>query len=283
LPGLSPYFLFPGLVAAATLPFGRRWLLALPALAALLVWIGLTANAEPLMGLAVTPLFTLPAAMGLVALLPLLEARRGQAMLCGGLALAAAIAAGFAPVHDAAHPQRLNLLYVEDGTQAYWLASTADRLPPALRATANFSASPQNRIERGFAAAAGKPQFSAPGAGITRQGSDIMLALHGAPAADGMALVVPQSAKLQSVTLDGVTTRAPAGQVVLFCVTPNCARARVTLHLAAPQPVQLLLMERRFGLPLKGLALAKARGVSAVPSQSGDMIILASRVAVPGN
>ncbi|MGZ5922070.1 MAG: M20/M25/M40 family metallo-hydrolase, partial [Rhizomicrobium sp.] len=63
LPGLSPYFLFPSLVAAAALPFGITWV---PALASLLIWIQLTAAAEPLMGLAVTPLFTLPAAVGLM-------------------------------------------------------------------------------------------------------------------------------------------------------------------------------------------------------------------------
>jgi len=276
LPGLSPYFLFPAAVAAVTLPFGLR---ALPALAALMVWIGLTANAEPLMGLAITPIFTLPAAMGLIALLPLLKARRGQAVLCGALALMAAIAAGFVPAYDAAHPQRLNLLYVEDGRQAYWLASTGDRLPPALRAAAHFSASPENRIERGFAAPAGTPQFTAPSAQVARNGADITLTFNGSSAADSMALVVPQKAGLQSITLGGITTPAPAGQVVLFCSTPACARAEVTLHLA--EPTSLLLMERRFGLPVKGAALAKARGELAMPSQSGDMIILASRIAVP--
>jgi hypothetical protein len=152
-----------------------------------------------------------------------------------------------------------------------------------LRAAAHFSATPQNRIERGFAAGAGPSQFMAPTANITRRGDDVSLVLHGSPDAAGMALVVPAQAKLQSVTLDGGTMPAPTGQMTLFCGTPGCAQAKVILHLATLQPVQLLLMERRYGLPVQGLALAKARGVVAVPSQSGDMMILASRLTVPGN
>ena len=53
LPGASPYFLFPALAAAVTLPFAARrpWLAFVPALAALLLWIPLAASVEALLGL----------------------------------------------------------------------------------------------------------------------------------------------------------------------------------------------------------------------------------------
>ncbi len=75
-PGVTPYFLFPCLVAAplllATAWGGREMALFIAALAALVVWIGLTAAGEAIMGLGLHILFTVTAAFGLIALLPLL-------------------------------------------------------------------------------------------------------------------------------------------------------------------------------------------------------------------
>ena len=132
LPGLSSYFLFPSLVAAAALPFGITWA---PALASLLIWIQFTAAAEPLMGLAVTPLFTLPAAMALMTALPLLPVQTGRKRLPVVFSLIlAALAAGFAPAYNAAHPERLNFRYVETEGHAFWVADPVRPLPDAVRA-----------------------------------------------------------------------------------------------------------------------------------------------------
>ncbi|MBV9551062.1 MAG: M20/M25/M40 family metallo-hydrolase [Alphaproteobacteria bacterium] len=100
LPGLSPYFLFPSLVAAPllllTLRGGRGIALFIAALAGLVVWVGFTAGAEDIEGLRAHLLFTLPAGFALLSLLPLLAGRRlgGSAFASAVLALIFAVAAG---------------------------------------------------------------------------------------------------------------------------------------------------------------------------------------------
>ena len=79
-PGLSPYFLFPGMVAALLLLLtpgaGRGAALLLAAVGMMVVWLGLAANGEAIMGLAGHPLFMLCAAMALTALLPVLNLQK---------------------------------------------------------------------------------------------------------------------------------------------------------------------------------------------------------------
>ncbi len=80
LPGFSPYFLFPALVAAplllATVRGGRGFAYLLCALAALAVWVPFNAGTEDIGGLALHPLFTLTAAFTLLGLMPLMAGRR---------------------------------------------------------------------------------------------------------------------------------------------------------------------------------------------------------------
>jgi hypothetical protein len=101
LPGLSPYFLFPALVAAPLLLLtarrGRALALFLAALAGLSVWSGFNAMAEDIEGLRLHPLFTLSAAFVLLSLLPLMAGRRlgGSAILSAMLAIVFAIVAAF--------------------------------------------------------------------------------------------------------------------------------------------------------------------------------------------
>ncbi len=101
LPGLSPYFLFPSLVAAplllVTARRGRDVALFVSALAAMVIWIGFNAGAEDIQGLRLHPLFTLTAAFALLSLLPLMAGRKlgGSALVSFGLALVFAVVAGF--------------------------------------------------------------------------------------------------------------------------------------------------------------------------------------------
>ncbi len=283
LPGLSPYFLFPSLVAAVALPFGIAWL---PALASLLIWIQLTAAAEPLMGLAVTPLFTLPAAMGLVTLLPLLRAHRPQAIACGALALLATVIAGFVPAYDAVHAQRLNFRYVQVDGHAVWIADPVRPLPKAVRAAASFSQTPQtiagDTAWRGYVADAGAPRFPSPTAIVTRNGADVILKLQGSQDADGMVLTVPASASLTRVTIDGsaVPVSGPARRLLISCASPGCRDATITLTRKQTEPFTLLLSEQRYGLPPGGEVLQKARGTLATPSQFGDGVELVTRLQI---
>ncbi len=96
LPGAVPYFLFPSLVAAplllATVRGGREVALFVAALAALLIWIGFAAIGEQLMGLGLHEMFTISAALGLVAVLPLLRKAEGL-----GLSFALSLMAALVP------------------------------------------------------------------------------------------------------------------------------------------------------------------------------------------
>jgi hypothetical protein len=286
-PGVTPYFLFPALVAAplllATVQGGRTAATFVAALAAMVIWLSLCALTEPLLGIDTHPLFTVTAAFGLMTLLPLLgKAREGWGLslaLCVVAALGFAVAAGFQPAFSSTKPQRLDLKYAEQDGKAWWLASPVAHLPPSLRAAAGFSAQPQRRIETAYVAPAGAARNPAPSAMVTRHGEDVILDLH-APG-DGVTLLVPQEARLQSVTLGGITVPAPQRRVSIVCATQDCGTAQITLKLASPEATRLTLLSLKRGLPPDGAKLLKARPDTAVPSQEGDQTVLAASVAVP--
>ena len=283
VPGLSPYFLFPVLIAALSLPFGVTWIAAL---ASLLIWMQLAAEAEPLMGLAVTPLFTLPAAMGVLTLLPLLESRRWQLLGCGGLSLVLAVLAGFVPAYDAEHPQRLNFRYLESDGRASWLADPVRPLPENVRRVMAFSRRAEpvrgDPERKAYVAPAGVPRFAVPSASVTRDGRNVTVSLQGSTAADGMVLTVPASAALTAIVLDGkmLPVSGPQRQLLISCASPGCRNASFVLKQARPQPFTLALAELRFGLPLGGEKLQGARGALGVASQFGNMIELRTRIRV---
>jgi hypothetical protein len=285
-PGLSPYFLFPSLVAAplllATSRGGRSVALFIAALAALVIWIGLNAGAEPIMGLKLHPLFTVTAAFGLLALLPLLRPAAQWGRASAGsllLALLLAVVAGFQPAFSEQAPQRLNLRYVEQDGKAWWLADPVAQLPASLRAAAPFSASPRRLVDYGYVAPAGSAQFPAPSALVQRSGDTVTLTLNAA--GDGVALLVPREAALKSLTLGDATATADGQETVISCATQDCGSARLVLELGSPSPVQLTLIARRRGLPPRGAKLIKARPSWSVPSQSGDATLLVTSVPVP--
>jgi hypothetical protein len=244
--------------------------------------MGLNAGTEPVMGLKMHPAFTITAAFGLLALLPLL--RPGQAWgwsagACLLLALALAVAAGFQPAFSETAPQRLNLRYVEEEGRAWWLADPVTRLPPSLRAAARFSDQPTRLLERGYTAPAGKAQFPAPAALVHREGDRVSLNLNAA--GDGVVLLVPEEARLKSVRLNDTLVKAGGQATVISCATPDCGSAHLELELGASNAVELTLIARRRGLPPEGAKLLKARPSYAVPSQGGDTSLLTATLMVP--
>jgi hypothetical protein len=283
LPGLSPYFLFPVLVAALFLPFGNAWM---PALAALPIWIQLTAGAEPLMGLGMTPLFTVPAALGLTTVLPLLRFDRRHLLGAAGLGLALTVAAGFVPAYDAQHPQRLNFHYVEAGGRALWVADAVKPLPEAVRGAAAFSPDPQSiggdPRWQGYVADAGRPRFPPPAAIVRRDGDAIILDLRGSDAADGMTLTIPSDAGLARVLVDGksLPVNGKGDRLFISCASPGCRTATVTLVQKQTGPLTVILTELRHGLPPGGEKLQAARGALGTPSQTGDAMSLISRLQI---
>ncbi len=289
LTGISPFFVFPALVAAAVMPFAARrpWLLAAPALAAALVWLGLTVQGEELLGLIGHPLFTVTAAFALVALAPLLPTldRRDWIVSAGAsavLALLLAIIAGFLPPYSAEKPQRINLRYVERDGRAVWAADPARPFPPALRAAADFSATPQPLV-LGSAriAEAGRARFPKPSAEVIRMGRNLAVTLQGSPDAEGMTLVIPRKAGLNSAVLGKWKFKPePGGDFRISCMSRNCRNAMMVLGVTATEGFDITVVEMRRGLPSGGEKLIAARA-PAVPSQTGDITMLAAKVAVP--
>jgi hypothetical protein len=291
LPGISPFFVFPSMLAAAVLPFAadRRWLLALPAAAGLIVWLGLNVQGEELLGLVVHPLFTLTAGFALIALAPLLPRLKKREWIYSisfsfALALVGAVAAGFLPPYTAAQPQRLNLRYVEQGGRAVWSADPVRHFPGKLRAAGRFSTTPQSLpgLGNNYIAAAGSARFPAPAATVARDGNKVVITLQGSAQADGMILIIPNQAGLISAAIGGrIFAPNSKDEFRIICATAECRNARIVLGFKSTGPVSLLLTEQRFGLPPDGAKLIAARGPDAVASQFGNQTLLVSRIEIP--
>lgn len=287
-PGLSPYFLFPCLVAAplilATLYKGGEIGLFASALLAVLIWTGLAASGEAIMGLKLHPLITIALGFALLPLLPLLakaraQARKVVAMLSLILALVLSIAQGFESAYSMAAPERLNIRYLEYNGKAWWIADPVQHLPTSLRAAAQFSAKPETELVRGYVAPAGPARFAPPAAQISRRGADTIVALD--TTGDGVVILAPSRAQLESIAIgSGGEFPIPDPKQVI-CASPDCGHARLKLRISASSPITLTIIVQRRGLPLKGRKLLQARPAYAAPSQSGDQTLLASDVTIP--
>ncbi|MGH6829074.1 MAG: hypothetical protein ACREFW_09215, partial [Rhizomicrobium sp.] len=283
LPGFSPYFLFPSLVAALffllTLPMGKtmKELAAfLAALACTFTWLNLAATGEAIMGLAAHPIFTLSAGFALVALMPLMRAAKITTALASlALALVLAVIAGFLPPFSAASPARLNLHYVEENGRAVWAADPVVHLPESLRRAGHFAGIARiPLLGRAYVADAGRAQIALPDAAVEREGDRVTVTLHGSMQATGMMLV--SSAPF---TIDAVGGRPFEGLphvTRLLCDTPDCARATIALKQKTIGSFEVI--EVRRGLPVTGNVLLSARPADAVPSGAGDQTWLVRQI-----
>jgi hypothetical protein len=237
LTGLSPYFLFPLLIATPLLLIASfagidfrssagQLILLLAAIPMLLIWLSLLVTGEMINGLLVHELFTVPAAFVLAAVVPSLAARdlsRGTwaslvaILLVGSAGLAAA--QGLQPTFSETSPQRLDISYIEDGTtnRTVWAANASQSLlaplPEALRKVMSFSAKPVETLSFGYGtmayvSPAGAPRFALPtadvrvtdvGGGVRR----VAVTLHASGLTNQVVLAVPHDAGLKSVDIDG--------------------------------------------------------------------------------
>jgi hypothetical protein len=307
LPGLSPYFLFPALVGAILVLGQSRlagaWrgrsgegILFAASLLSLLIWLALAAAAETVQGLALHPLFTVPAAFGAMTLLPLLAARplhrrtwliTSSALATG--AVAAAIVAGLQPAYSSYAPQHLNINLVDDHVagRSLWAIDTSAPLPKSFRAVAQFSDRPERAspvtFQSSYVAPAGATRFPAPTATMTTTpdgaGRQVTLALHGSDRANRMFVVVPNGAGLTRIAIDGKSFRPSPQQVnpsgtIFGCLTDDCRSKSVTLGFDSHKPVTIWIGEQRYGLPPEGLKLVEARPNTTIPIQTGDSTII---------
>ena len=230
LPGLSPYFLFPALVGSVLVVLQSRlpgaWsgtlggiALFLAALTPLVILLSLVGGAESVGGLLLHPLFTIPAALGTMSLIPVMAgdplSRRGWIMLTPLVAVAAiavAIVAGSQPAYSTITPQRLSIGFVDEHIvgKAFWTIDTQGVLPKAFRDAAAFSAKPERispmSFQPSYLAPAGATRFPAPTADIvsTPQGAGrtVTLTLHGSESANEMLVAVPPNAGLNRIEFE---------------------------------------------------------------------------------
>ncbi len=316
LPGISPYYLFPALIAAplvlgqAFLP--RAWtgpvaqlLLLLASIPALILWTGLAINAEQIGGLALHPLITSTLATALATLVPVLAgqglprtARYASAAVAFVIALGFAIWGGIVPTYTEMKPQRLTLSYMENNLDhhAWWAASARPLgLPASLRAVAKFSEGTRkidpSAFFESYVAPAGTPHMTPPTADVLiAKGAmglrRVTLALRGGNA-NQMALIVPQAAWMKAIEIGGKRYDVPGqwgalAHVFILCATDDCANKEITLELGAKKPVEIMLVSQRYGIPPDGAKLQAARPKTAVLSQNGDTTVLINQVRIPG-
>ena len=287
MPGFSPYFLFPSLLAAILLLAAARlgdgaWIFAslIAGLGCAFTWLNFAASGEAIMGLLAHPIFTVSAGFALIALVPLLHARgsASSALVSAGLALLFAVVQGFLPAFSYAAPEKLNLRYVERDGHASWIADPVARLPATLAEAGHFSKlGPIPLLGRGYLGDAGAAEETPPRASVNRDGDTITIALQGSPQATGMMLVLPAPLTLESINGQTFQNLPPALRVV--CGTPDCANAAMTFK--GRTTGDLDVMEMRRGLPAKGDALLKARPGDAVPWSVGDQTYLTRRMTLP--
>jgi Peptidase family M28 len=315
LPGLSPYFVFPALIAAVLLlaTARRGWMtdwgqaaLFASAFAAFVIWIGLVVSGETLMGLRLHPLFTIPLAFAFLAAVPLLasrpmprEAWRISVAVSAAAAIALAIVAGLQPAYSKLSPQRVNIVYFENGkSAAHFIADTSwkgvglEPIPASLMKAGPFKADPNAWAGylpgTAYTAPAGDPAYALPTARVLSDRSEggarhVEIALDGSPRANGVVVVIPKDAKLQSLDLRGqhLTAQGQDGSAHIICWTSDCRDLHLSLVLGNTGKVAIAFAEVRYGLPDFGARLQASRPDTAMASQSGDETILANAVELP--
>jgi peptidase M28-like protein len=318
LPGLSPFFLFPILVAvpvlAALVLWSKEWqrlpiqiVLLIGALPSLLIWLSLVAAGETINGLALHQIFTVPSAIALATVAPLLTSRgltqRVWGVACAGLfsaSLGLAVVAGLQPAYSAIKPQRLSINYVEDAAsrRSFWMADANAPLPQSLRAAADFSKSPVRpyafAFQNAYVAPAGERRFTPPTATVSSGRASagmrhVSLAIHGSPSADQIILAVPKNAELKMIEIGGKHFEVPKEWSAsplpfnfIACFSRDCAGETIGFDLTSAGSINVLISEIRYGLPPGGAKLTGARPKSAIASQNGDTTVLINDFNLPG-
>jgi hypothetical protein len=319
LPGISPYFTFPAFIAAILLLATSRtrsgWngtvgqvAIAVSALGAMIVWMALVCSGETLMGLSLHPLFTVPAAFGLMTVVPLLAARpmaRGSWEVITAVfvivSLGCAVLMGFHPVYSAESPQRVNILYFQKGqTAPHWIAASAwkakgtEPIPASMMKAGGYRLDEDAYAGLGLgsayvAPANGTPSFQLPSATLVsdtkKSGTRVVhIAVHGSSETSAMLFRIPKEAMLKRFSMRGQNYDPPAGwsgDTMVECSSPDCRDLDLTLTLGSTAPLTFDFAEQRYGLPAWGDAMKATRPDTAFPSQSGDGLILANEVKVP--
>jgi len=109
------------------------------------------------------------------------------------------------------------------------------------------------------------------------------VAIGGSPQADATFVVVPKEMKLASIDIRGEHLVVPKGNdsdTLLACVSRDCANVTVSLAYASHAASKLTFGEQRYGAPPSAAKLVAARPKTAIPSQTGDVVVLVNDLAL---
>jgi hypothetical protein len=311
-PGVSYIFVLPALAAALCglwAVFGAsegiwKWRVAIifPGLVAGTVTFAMVWVVYDAMGGIVLPGITLFVALLLTPLVPVMGGATGRArwalpILALAIFVMAGITALTMPAYSASWPERLNLEYYQDADagKSYWLATpNSGRLPQSLRSAEAFGDSEetlQPLMGKGFVADAPNLNFPAPTLTIQKAAASqgkveyqvLLRSPRGAPEA---VVGFPPGSGVESVSMNGQAIPQLKADMLAFmrgwhpftCDTLPPEGIELQFTLPSDKPVSVLILDKSFGLPARGVALQKARPATAIASQDGDAVVVAQHV-----
>ncbi|HYI39763.1 MAG TPA: M20/M25/M40 family metallo-hydrolase [Allosphingosinicella sp.] len=298
-PGAAIYFLLPPLLAGAGLLWPRveRFATGLALLTLVIHWLPLLHLSQVLLdfdaGWVFAPVSVLILFPFLIELKPAM-APLGRGRVTAVLAAAAALAwlpAAFAPAYSIERKQRLSLEYVWDQArgEARWMAyHDRGRLPAAMHAL--------GKVERGvevpwssyrrWAVDARGPAVAPPALeriGERAVGGNRLLSFRlRMRGSDVVRLVGPKGARFLAVGAGGSPRRfgkddgkeAP----VLRCHGRSCDGLQMVLLIAGTEPIEVVVVGTRSGLPPAGAVLVRGRPGTAQPQYVPDTTVAIGRV-----
>jgi hypothetical protein len=304
-PGASYLFIVPTIVAGlAAFGAGSRvgMLLSIvaPALAAALLWLPLVVPLQHAFGFAVPAVASAPAAVALSTLAPLRSSPRWVLAGLGAFGLGLAVVAAFLPPFSAAHPQRVNVSFTEEGghakvgVHATWGAFPWGRPPAPMLAALGKSGGgwgteqPLPWEPPGPTAETTAVDDAAPVVDVlsSKEGGTLwcsaQVVVHIRPAAGSALVLQPTPDAGMPETLFKVDGHVATTRRGLLLVR-NVPKDGITLEMTSrcnERIETLSVYEGSYGLPPGSLAasVAAARPATAVASQDGDLTIRVTRV-----
>ncbi|MCC6457327.1 MAG: M20/M25/M40 family metallo-hydrolase [Caldilineaceae bacterium] len=274
------------------------------------LWLPFALYVEVGAGLEIGALAGLGVGLATSALLPFLalpeEARpiRRGVLAAAALVMVAAFGvASWVPTHSEFRPQRLNLLHVEQRhlDQVNWLIESATLtgetirdVPQSLRQAAPFGGEPvaalpwssrQYLVAPATSTSAPAPEIHLLSDARTNGARRLHLQLRSPRGGAQIKLYIPQAASLSHIEVLGTPyimeeTFIENGYHLFACFAPACDGLEVALHLESNTPFTLLIVDATPGLPPGDDMLIQARPNSAVPSQDGDVTLIANELLI---
>jgi hypothetical protein len=317
VPGLSYVFLVPTIVVAvAGLPFALRateplggidWTAIAPLVAAAILGFAPLLMLYDALGTHALAGIALVAGFVLSPLAPICAESQnirglGRIALPGAAVMVTVLAAFTSivvPAYSAKAPERVNLEYWQDGDsgKSQWLVRPASgRLQEPIQVATNF-----RRMDKGPFPWSGNPVFLADApsledlaaptftilestlVGERRAYRALLRSERGAPDA---SVLFPPDAGIDSVRMEGEPMQPESDRVRQYfngwsyydCPTMPAKGVELRFTLPGGKPVEVYAVDETYGVPTEGLFLQKARPLTAIPSQDGDVTVVSRRV-----